>query len=91
MDLTKIHILLNLDGMIFNRLLRDAAGPFLLRQWKKMDKENILTIEDYMLPEIIRIQDKVFSCVNREKSVNHSRAFRDIFYATENKDKVLNC
>jgi uncharacterized Zn-finger protein len=44
-----------------------------------------------MLPEIIRIQDKVFSCVNREKSVNHSRAFRDIFYATENKDKVLNC
>ncbi len=89
MDFTKIHILLNLNGMIFNRLLRDVAGPFLLRQWKKMDKENILTIEDYMLPEIFRIQAEAFNRENRERLINYSKSFRDIFYVIKNKDKVI--
>ena len=89
MDLTKIHILLNLDGMIFNRLLRDAAGPFLLRQWKKMDKENILTIEDYMLPEIFRIQAEAFNRENRERLINYSKSFRDIFYVIKNEDNII--
>ena len=75
--------------MIFNKLLRDTAGPFLLRQWKKIDKEIILTIEDYMLPEVLRIQAEAFKRVNQEKLVNYSKNFRDIFYVIKNKDKII--
>jgi [ribosomal protein S18]-alanine N-acetyltransferase len=88
MDFKKKHILLNLNGMIYNRLLR-TAGPFLLRKWKKIYKDCILTIEDYMLPEVLRIQVEVFNRENREKLVNYSKSFRDVFYVINNNDKVI--
>ena len=89
MDFTKIHTLLAINGMIFNKLLRDTAGPFLLRQWKKIDKENILTIEDYMLPEVLRIQVEAFNRENREKLIKYSKSFRDIFYVIKNGDNII--
>jgi [ribosomal protein S18]-alanine N-acetyltransferase len=88
MDSTKIHVLLNLNGMICNRLLR-TAGPFLLRQWREIDKDDILTIEDYMLPEVLRIQVEAFNRENREKLVNYSKSFRNIFYVIKNNDAVI--
>jgi ribosomal-protein-alanine N-acetyltransferase len=42
-----------------------------------------------MLPEILRIQAEVFKCVNREKLVNYSKIFKEIFYVIKNKDKVI--
>ena len=75
--------------MIFNKLLRDTAGPFFLRKWKKIDKENILTIEDYMLPEVLRIQVEAFNRENREKLVKYSKIFRDIFYVIKNEDNII--
>ena len=74
--------------MICNRLLR-SAGPFLLRKWKKIDKEGILTIEDYMLPEVLKIQVEAFTRENRDKLVNYSKSFRDIFYVIKNNDKII--
>lgn len=88
MDFTKIHILLNLNGMICSRLLR-TAGPFLLRHWRKIDIDDILTIEDYMLPEVLRIQVEAFNRENRDKLVNYSKSFRNIFYVIKNNDVVI--
>jgi [ribosomal protein S18]-alanine N-acetyltransferase len=42
--------------MILTRVIRDNAGTFLLRQWKKTEKENIIPVEDSILSEIFRIQ-----------------------------------
>jgi len=42
-----------------------------------------------MLPEILRIQAEVFKRVNREKLVNYSKIFKEIFYVIKNKDKVI--
>ena len=74
--------------MIYNRLLR-TAGPFLLRKWKKIYKDCILTIEDYILLEILRVQAEEFKCVDREKIVNYSKSFKDIFYVIKNKDNNI--
>lgn len=58
-----------------------------LKQWKK-DKDNVLTIEDYILPEILRVQAEAFKW-KPEKIINYSKSFKDIFYVIKNKDNII--
>lgn len=70
-------------------MLRDTAGPFLLRRWKQTEKENIVSVEDFMLPEIIRIQVDGFKNGSQEKLVKYSKNSRNIFYVIKSQDKII--
>ncbi len=89
MDPTKVHTRSIVYLMSFKKLLQDTAGIFLLRQWKQIEKENIVPIEDSMLPEILRIQAEGFKNVSPEKLVKYSKNSRNIFYVIKNKGKVV--
>ena len=75
--------------MIFKRIFRDITGTFLLRQWKQTDKEDIVPVEDSMLPEILRIQAEGFKHENQGRIVKYSNIFRNIFYVIISQDKVV--
>ena len=72
MGLTKVHTRLVTYLMSFKKLLQDGAGVLLLRQWKQIEKENIVSVEDSMLPEIRKIQAEGFKNGSPEKLVKYS-------------------
>ncbi len=88
MDFTKTHTRLSEQLMILKRVIRDTAGTFLSRQWKQTEKENIVPVEDSMLPEIFRIQAEGFQHKNQVKIVRYSNSFRKTFYVIKNQGKV---
>jgi ribosomal-protein-alanine N-acetyltransferase len=75
--------------MSFKRLLRDAAGSRLVKQWKQIEKGDIVSIEDSMLPEVLRIQAEGFKDVSQEKLIKYSKNTRNIFYVIKNKNKIV--
>lgn len=75
--------------MSFKRLLRDIAGTQLIKQWKSIEKEDIVSIEDSMLPEVLRIQSEGFRNASQEKLIKYSKSARNIFYVIKNKDKIV--
>lgn len=75
--------------MSFEKLLLDAAGSQLVKQWKPIEKEDIVSIEDSMLPEVLRIQAEAFKNGNPEVLVKYSKSFRNIFYVIKSKDKIV--
>ncbi len=75
--------------MSFKKLLRYTAGSRLIKQWKPIEKEEIVSIEDSMLPEVLRIQAEGFEKGNPEVLVKYSKSFRDIFYVIKSKDKIV--
>lgn len=87
-DLTKIHTRLAEYLMILRRLLLETAGTFLSRQWKQVEKGNIVLVEEHMLPEILRIQAEGFKHANREKVVRYSKSFKKTFYVIKSQDKI---
>lgn len=74
--------------MVFKRIMRNTASPFLLRQWKQTEKENIVSVDDFMLPEILRIQAEGFESGSPEKLLKYSKDSKNIFYAIKSQDKV---
>ncbi|WP_292381509.1 hypothetical protein [Methanosarcina sp. UBA289] len=58
MDMTKVQVTLNVYLVSFERLVRDIITALYIRRWRQAEKENVVSIEDSMLPEIIRIQSE---------------------------------
>ncbi|WP_410510256.1 N-acetyltransferase [Methanosarcina hadiensis] len=72
-----------------SNLLRDIAGAYLLKDWKQIEKENVETSNDIMLPEILRIQAEGFKYERQGEITKHSKKFREIFYVIKNQDKIV--
>jgi [ribosomal protein S18]-alanine N-acetyltransferase len=89
MNLTKIHTRLPECLLILKRVLIDTVSPFLLSRWKQTEKENIVSVEDSMLPGILRIQAEGFKNGSPEKLVNYSKNSGNIFYVIKSQDKVI--
>jgi [ribosomal protein S18]-alanine N-acetyltransferase len=89
MGIIKIHTRLVKYLMSLNKLLRDTAGNLMVKQWKTIEKEDIVSIEDSMLPEVLRIQTEGFKNGNLEKLVKYSKNFRNIFYVIKSRDKIV--
>jgi len=89
MGLTKIHTRSAIYLMSFKRLLQDTAGSLLVKQWKLIEKEDIVPIEDSMLPEVLRIQVDGFENGNEEKLIKYSKKSRNVFYVIKDKDKIV--
>lgn len=72
----------------FKKLMRDALGAHLLKEWKSIEKEDIVSIDDTMLPEVLRIQAEVFDNKNQESLIKYSMSLRKIFYIIKSQDKI---
>ena len=89
MDLAKIHANPDLYLRSLKKALWDTAGIFLLKRWGKIEKENIGTVDDTMIPEILRIQAEGFEHEKQGELIKYSKKFRDIFYVITSQDKVI--
>jgi ribosomal-protein-alanine N-acetyltransferase len=88
MGITKIYNRLIEYLMNFRKLLLETSGILLLRQWKQTEKENIVTIEEPMLPEVLRIQAEGFKKSSQDKLIRYSKKFKKVFYIIKNEDKI---
>lgn len=89
MGLTKVHFTLNVYLISFERLVRDIIATLCIRKWRQVEKENVVSIEDSMLPEIIRIQAEGFETKSRNGIRRYSKRLRKIFYVAINQDRVV--
>lgn len=89
MDLTNIHTKPSIYLRNISNLLRDTAGFYLLKGWKKIEKANIDIFDDTMLPEILRIQAEGFKEQRQGDIIKHSKKFREIFYVIRSQDKII--
>lgn len=89
MSLTKIHTRSVEYIMSFKILLRDTAGSFLVKKWKPIEKKGIVSIEDSMLPEVLRIQSEGFNNGNPGKLIKYSKSSRNIFYVIKSKEQIM--
>ncbi|TFH03207.1 MAG: GNAT family N-acetyltransferase [Methanosarcina sp.] len=69
-------------------MFRDTIGVHLLKEWKHTEKENIVPVDETMLPEILRIQAEGFDSKNQEYLIKYSKKLRKIFYVIKNQDKI---
>ncbi|AKB79129.1 GCN5-related N-acetyltransferase [Methanosarcina horonobensis HB-1 = JCM 15518] len=70
------------------KLLRDTIGGFILNEWKHIDKENIVPVDETMLSEILRIQAEGFDSKNQKKLLKYSKKLRKIFYVIKKQDRI---
>lgn len=89
MDLAKIHAKPDLYLRGLKKTLLDTAGIFLLKGWKQIEKENVGTVDDTMLPEILRIQAEGFKYERQGEIIQYSKKFRNVFYVIKIQDKVI--
>ena len=76
-----------LTGM--KRVLKDILGVFLLKGWKQTDKENIVPVDDYIIPEVIKIQSESFQDKSEKDIIKYSKSSRKIFYVVKSHDRVV--
>ena len=80
-EFTKTQINKSIIYLIFiKRIIRDSLGTLLLKGWKKTDKEKTALVDDYSVPEILRIQSQEFQNRNEKDIIKHSKYSREIFY-----------
>lgn len=70
------------------KLLRDIIGAHLLNEWKYIEKEDIVSVDETMLPEVLRIQAESFDSKNQDNLIKYSRKLRKIFYVIKSQDKI---
>ncbi len=89
MGSAKIYILPSRYFMSFKSLLNYTVGSQLVKKWKSIEKEDIVSIEDSILPDVLRIQEEGFKNINPEIMVKYSKNFRDIFFVIKSKGKIV--
>lgn len=80
MGLTKIQVTLNVYVTSFERLVKDIIVNLFIIKWVQIKKENVVSVEDSMLPEIIRIQSEGFGTKSRNGVKRYSKRMKKIFY-----------
>lgn len=76
----------SLEG--FKKLLRDTIGAHLLKNWKIIEKENIVPVDDIMLPQVLRIHSEAFDSENQKNFIKYSKKLREIFYVYKIEDEI---
>lgn len=80
MGLTKIQVTLNVYVTSFERLVKDIITNLFIRKWIQIEKENVVSVENSMLPEIIRIQSEGFGTKSLNGVKRYSKRMKKIFY-----------
>lgn len=89
MGITKLHTRSVQYLMSLKKLLQDTTGNLLAKKWKSIEKGDIVSIEDYMLPEVLRIQAEGFENGNSEKIIRYSKNSKNVFYVIKSRDKIV--
>jgi ribosomal-protein-alanine N-acetyltransferase len=89
MGLIKVQVTLNVYLISLERLVRDTIATLYVRKWRQVEKENVVSIEDSMLPEIIRIQAEGFETKSGNGIRRYSKRMRKIFYVVKSQDRVV--
>lgn len=71
------------------KLLCDTTGNLLVKKWKSIEKGDIVSIEEHMLPEVLRIQAEGFKNGSSEKLIRYSKNSKNIFYVIKNVDEIV--
>jgi len=89
MYLGKIHAKPDLYLRELKKNLCDTAGFFLLKGWEQIEKENIETVDDTVLPEVLRIQAEGFKNKRHGEIIRYSKKFRNVFYVIKSQDQII--
>lgn len=89
MGITRIHTQSVGYLMSLKKLLRDTTSNLMVKKWKSIEKEDIVSIEDSMLPEVLRIQAEGFKNASPKKLIRYSKNSRNIFYVMKSKSKIV--
>jgi ribosomal-protein-alanine N-acetyltransferase len=89
MGLINIHAKPDVYLRSFNNILWSIAGSWLLKGWKQIGKENVDTVNDTMLSEILRIQAEGFEYGRQGEILKYSKKFRKIFYVIKSQDRII--
>jgi ribosomal-protein-alanine N-acetyltransferase len=68
--------------------LRSIFGAYILKEWKSVEKEDIVYVDDIMLPEVLNIQAEAFDSENQENLIRYAKKLRKIFYVIKSQDKI---
>lgn len=79
-DSTKIQTILTACLTDFKRSVEDTYRALFLYKWKQTEKENVVTLDDSMLPQIVRIQTEGFETRRRNGVKRYSKKFKKTFY-----------
>jgi len=73
----------------YKRLLQDYIGSFLVKNWKKIDNENIVSVNSEMLKDVFRIYNDNFDVDSTKMIMRYSKIFKDIFYIPKFENNVV--
>lgn len=71
------------------RVLRDILGVFLLKGWEQNDKKNIVLVDKFIIPDILKIQSEEFPNKNEKEIITYSKRSRKIFYVIKSQKEVV--
>jgi ribosomal-protein-alanine N-acetyltransferase len=73
----------------FRRLVEDASRSLFLINWKQVDKENVVSVENFMIPEILKIHAEGFQYKNEKDIIRYSKMLKKTFYVIKSQDKPV--
>jgi ribosomal-protein-alanine N-acetyltransferase len=71
------------------RIVKDSIGVLLLRDWKSIEKEDIVIVNDEILPEITRVQNEGFEYNRRNGIRRFSKKLRKTFYVIKSQNEIV--
>lgn len=89
MNPTRIQVALNAYLTSCVRLAKDTIGVLLLKKWKQVGKENVETVNDSMLPELLKIQSEGFENRKQNGIRRFSKKLKKTFYVIKNQDDIV--
>ncbi len=89
MDLIKVQAKFTIHLTNFKRMVQDSIGMLLLYKWKQVEKENVVSLDSAMLPEITRIQKEGFGTGDRNGVRRYSKKMKKTFYVIMDHNKVV--
>ena len=87
-DLAEVYMILISYLTGFSKLVRDTIGVYLLKKWKQIEKKNIVSVDNTMLRDILRIQEEAFENKSQENLIKYSEKLREIFYVIKNQEEI---
>jgi len=74
--------------MNIKKMLKDLLGILFLLRWKQLEKEDIVPVNNSVIPEILEIQSEEFPQKNEKEVLKCSKYFTKIFYIIKNQDEL---
>jgi ribosomal-protein-alanine N-acetyltransferase len=89
--MSSINTKLTLNTYIISgiRIVKDSIGVLLLRDWKSIEKEDIVIVNDEILPEITRVQNEGFEYNRRNGIRRFSKKLRKTFYVIKSQNEIV--